>query len=281
MGTKDQADKLRKGRIIRSNWGCDVQSAIPSAIRPRASSANARKASIGMIVPEASFKDWSYDVINEIQKLSSMTIGKLTFAQELMLLEVQKRQQDDMNKMRDVAELLCSDLKRIVEDLRQSYRSRTSQNRMKVNDSEDDEDEDSDEDDEGDGQEANDMLDDKGEGDLEDEVQDGQSEQIDQSHNKDEQRAITDLSSMVKIKKEPTNGIFRTSTARPDGTQSPTRQTVKRSANHKAALHLKHRAKVLRLRADAMRLKQEAAKRKAEAYELEAQMAMAEAKQMV
>jgi hypothetical protein len=112
--------KERKGHLVELDWGCRVQESTPADIRPRGGSIR-RKATVsdGRPLPELPWQDWSLDLLTQLEKLSSVTKGKLAFAQELMILEVRQRQDDAMNKMKSSAEILRSDLERINKDLRE------------------------------------------------------------------------------------------------------------------------------------------------------------------
>ena len=102
--SSDLKGKLRKGQSIEQNWQCDVQNTVPAEIRPRAS--RRAKVLVGSVVPEAQWHDWSLRMLIELERLSSITIGKLIFAQELMLLEVSQRQQNLNARNQNVVEIL-------------------------------------------------------------------------------------------------------------------------------------------------------------------------------
>ena len=54
-------------------------------------------------------------MLTKLDALSAMTTGKLAFAQELMALEVRRRQQDWTIAGREAVELLRSDVERVVQ----------------------------------------------------------------------------------------------------------------------------------------------------------------------
>ena len=58
------------------------------------------------------------EVLRSLEELSTMMAGRLTVARELMILEVQKRQEDGKNPQRKVAEILLGDLQRVVDNVK-------------------------------------------------------------------------------------------------------------------------------------------------------------------
>ena len=110
---------LRRRDLIEKNWTCDIQECIPRHVRPQESGNKGSKVKIGVNAPEASWSQWSYKFLVELESLSAMTIDKLVFAQELMTLEVEQRQQDLTSQQREIAEILIGDLSRINQDLKE------------------------------------------------------------------------------------------------------------------------------------------------------------------
>lgn len=119
MSAPDQKTKLRKRQLIETHWQCDIHDALPPQIRPREQTGRSTKAKIGTDAPEVEWWQWSIAFLTRLEKLASMTAGKLAFGQELVLLEVQRRQQDWTAKYKDVAEVVVGDLDRINKDLRE------------------------------------------------------------------------------------------------------------------------------------------------------------------
>ena len=238
MGGDPERQKSRKCQLIETHWRCNIQASIPAHIKPRAGVYKSSKAKVGTNAPAAPPSEWSLEILTELERLASMTVGKLVLAQELMTLEVQQRQQDWTNSQKDVAEILRSDLKKINTDLTE----RALQN-GNADDFDDDDDDKSDE----------------------DEVLgvDGDTKQE------------ADVEPMnVKIKHEHSDADVDMVT----DDQVETKPVITEDIDSRSKSNLKTRAKIATLRADAMRLKQEAARREAEAYELEAKMLREEAK---
>ncbi|KAK3718757.1 hypothetical protein LTR37_004976, partial [Vermiconidia calcicola] len=256
ISAKDERTKMGKRQSIERYWRCPLQEALPAQIRPRLAQLRGPKPRIGSTVPEAPWMKWSVKLLTELERLSSITSGKLVFAQELMTLEVKQRQQDWLNRYKDALELDNDD------------------------DDDDDGDDDDDDDDDDDGAEAEDENECR-----ERDGNDGlEKPRIDDDEGKNE----------AKIKDEPADDDVEMIEDLPNARAVRVQQESKDEHTVAAVQYhshsqplgtgtvskdiLKARARIATLRADAMRLKQEAARRKAEAYELEAKMLKQEAK---
>ena len=277
-GTKDQRDKERKAHLVELNWGCRVQDSVPADIRPHGDSTK-RKATLsdGISLPELPWQRWSSDLLNQLQKLSSMTKGKLAFAQELMTLEVRQRQEDMMNPRKTFAEVLRSDLERINKDLKDNMPVEAVEDDNSGSEDEyEDENEQHDQRDDEDNQQAEyDGKDGNMESDQVQIVEDddaGKTEHI-------RQESKAEMHDLVDVKKEDASEKAEGRGGAEARAREMTSRTPTQVMVTKSGANLQKQAKILRLRADAMRLKQEAAKRMAEAYELEAKMVLAESKQ--
>ncbi|THY98017.1 hypothetical protein D6C93_04325 [Aureobasidium pullulans] len=116
---RDRNVKQNRRRRIEKNWGCELQDAIPMRIRPRVELKKGAKIRIGDINgDEEIWWNWSVEVLRSLEELSTMMAGRLTVARELMVLEVQKRQEDGKNPQRKVAEILLGDLQRVVDNVK-------------------------------------------------------------------------------------------------------------------------------------------------------------------
>ncbi|THX26864.1 hypothetical protein D6D12_05922 [Aureobasidium pullulans] len=116
---RDRNVKQNRRRRIEKNWGCELQDAIPMRIRPRVELKKGAKIRIGDISGnEEIWWNWSVEVLRSLEELSTMMAGRLTVARELMILEVQKRQEDGKNPQRKVAEILLGDLQRVVDNVK-------------------------------------------------------------------------------------------------------------------------------------------------------------------
>lgn len=222
-------------------------------------------------------------MLTELGRLSSLTVGKLAFAQELMALEVKSRQQDPSRRDRNFQELLRSDLQRINSDLG-------------LRTDEEDEGEESDEEvneDEIEGKENG--LDDlrtsiEDEGNEIESVEDDGDVIIENQHTASGGKAETGEGETTHIKTEPRDDdtelppstrdqpVQSQPRANGNGARAIKTPTRGPGSSPKSKAAVKNKIRVLRLRADATRLKQEAAKREAEAYELEVKMLLDEAK---
>ena len=260
INPKDQRTKIRKRHAIQTNWRCDIEDAIPTALKPRISTVRGAKEKLGSSAPAAPWWQWSVEVLTKLDALSAMTAGKLVFAQELMALEVRRMQQDWTIAGREAVELLRSDVERFVKDLRE----RNSKREFEV--------EEVDDADEAGGAESDDG---------EDEDEDGMKEDGDHDAN-----AISERTT-AKAKAEPTDtdadmAVDDEKISTTNGTASTFNRTATPMLKPtRGKHHLRAKAQIASLRGDAMRLRQEAAKKEAEAFELEAKMLRAEAKELI
>lgn len=88
-------------------------------IRPRVELKKGAKVRVGDAQgAEEIWWNWSVEVLRGLEELSSMMSGKLKMAQELMMHEVQKRQQDPRHPQRRVAEFLLGDCQRVVDNVK-------------------------------------------------------------------------------------------------------------------------------------------------------------------
>lgn len=118
---KDQTIKLNRKARIESNWSCNVQNCIPMHIRPRMELKKGAKARVGDIgVSEEIWWNWSVELLRSLEELSTMTATKLDFAQEILHVEVEQRQQNKKHPQRKIAELLLGDVQRIIDGMRRS-----------------------------------------------------------------------------------------------------------------------------------------------------------------
>jgi hypothetical protein len=238
------------------------------------------------LVPEARWHDWSLELLTQLEKLSSMTIGKVTFAQELMLLEVRQRQQSTSAKFKNVAEVLLGDLERLNRDLAQNPLQTTASDDL--GDVDEDEDEEDDEEEEEDQERAEDGQDENVSqlGDSRSQLaatENGRNQQLDVEIGSDQQEIKTEANETdisMNLTDEGMVAIPRSESVRSNGVSKSSSRAKTVAQTAKLKKDLKDKAKIANLFAEAMRLKQEAAKREAEAYELQAKMLTADAKQL-
>lgn len=140
LSASEQKKKLAKRRQIERNWQCGLQDCLPPEIRPRQLESPRRKAMLGELVPEAFWWMWSVKLLACLHQLSALTVGKLTFAQELLSLEVQQRQCSTTHSRRHVAELLTLDVRRVVLDLQESSKAVTNSDIEGMDSNDEDED---------------------------------------------------------------------------------------------------------------------------------------------
>ncbi|KAI4715302.1 hypothetical protein E4T48_08527 [Aureobasidium sp. EXF-10727] len=116
---RDRNVKTNRKTRIEANWGCSVQECIPMKIRPRVELKKGAKIRIGDAAgAEEIWWNWSVELLRGLEELSTMMSSKRTVAQELLVHEVQKRQGDDKNPQRRVAELLLGDVQRVVDNVK-------------------------------------------------------------------------------------------------------------------------------------------------------------------
>jgi hypothetical protein len=116
---RDRNVKTNRKTRIEANWGCGIQECVPMKIRPRVELKKGAKIRVGDIAGnEEIWWNWSVELLRGLEELSTMMAGKLNVAQELMIHEVQKRQTDDKNPQRRVAELLLGDMQRLVDNVK-------------------------------------------------------------------------------------------------------------------------------------------------------------------
>lgn len=273
--------KMRKRQQVEQHWSCPIDQVLPVAIRPRFTTTRA-KAKVGERAAEAEWWRWSADLFYKLENLAAMTPGRLPFAQALMLAEVSQRQQDHTNSSRETAELLKSDVVRIIAELRE----RTASGGQ---DSEDDEAE-NDDDDDYDVEDRPDNAESQDEGsaaaDLRGEEECGM----------EMAPSLTRSSSTIKVE-EPDDIDFSDRSIKPalDTTPAGKRKSSshdfpasKRHATGSAASQsqasrafLEKRADIASLRAGAARLRQQASQRETKAYKLEAELLEHEAGEVV
>lgn len=223
LSEADQKLKLRKRQQIEQHWSCPIDQVLPAAIRPRLTPART-KAKIGERVPEAEWWRWSADLFYNLEYLAAMTSGRLPFAQALLQAEVSQRQQDYTNRSRETAELLKSDVVKIIAELRE----RTASGE---HDSEEEDDEEEIEDDEDDAEDGPENA----------ENQDESSAAVDMSGRDgpgmDTARSMTGSSKAIKIEdQDDVNISNRTIKAEPDttpaGKRRPSSQDIPPAKRH-------------------------------------------------
>jgi hypothetical protein len=238
------------------------------------------------LVPEARWHDWSLELLTQLEKFSSKTVGKVTFAQELMLLEVRQRQQSASAKYKNVAEILLGDLERINWDLAQNPLQTTASDDF--GDVDEGEDEGDDDDEEEDQERAEDGEDENGSqlGDTGSQLaatENGRNGQLDAEMGSDQQgikKEVNETDISMNLTDEGMGALPRSQSVRSNRVSKSSSRAKTVAQTAKLKKDLEDKAKIANLFAEAMRLRQEAAKREAEAYELEAKILMVDAKQL-
>jgi len=115
---KDQQIKQTKRLCIEKNWDCAIEECLPEAIRPRIELKRGAKARVGEDVGAEAWWNWSVELLKALEELSSMTVNELSYAQELLSIEVQHRQQNPKSAQRKIMEVLLGDAQRVVEEQR-------------------------------------------------------------------------------------------------------------------------------------------------------------------
>ncbi|KAK8222064.1 hypothetical protein M8818_000232 [Zalaria obscura] len=115
---KDQTAKMNKKAKIEANWNQPLIDCIPAHIRPRIDRKRGAKVQLGQPGVEEAWWNWSVELLRAIEELSGLTANKLEFAQEILTLEVQQRQNNPCHPQRRVAELVRNDVQLILDGLR-------------------------------------------------------------------------------------------------------------------------------------------------------------------
>lgn len=116
---RDKQTKTNRRARIETNWGANIQDCIPQKIRPRVELKKGAKIRVGDLAGiEEIWWNWSVEVLRGLEELSTMLAGKLKMAQDLMMMEVSKRQSDPRNPQRRVAELLLGDVQRVCDNVK-------------------------------------------------------------------------------------------------------------------------------------------------------------------
>lgn len=119
LHSKDQQLKQTKKLCIEKNWNTEIGHILPAEIRPRCEVKKGAKARIGDHgVMEEVWWNWSVELLKALEELSAMTVGDLHYAQELLIIEVEQRQQNPKSSQRKILELLLGDAQRVVDEQR-------------------------------------------------------------------------------------------------------------------------------------------------------------------
>ena len=260
LSQQDRTIKLRKRQQVEQHWHCSIEDAIPPALRPRSGAGpKTAKAKIGEHRPEAEWWCWSVDFFYKLENLASMTPGRLAFAQALMQAEVSERQKNYTARNRETAELMKTDLMKIIEELRE-------RKTMGQDDSSG-----SDEDDEESGDEE-------------------AGDDVDDEHLEEDEEAVANATAATGVRRDTraTELLEQAIKTEPD-THSPLKHRLLQAETLPAKRHelapfqhatqahaskevLETKANIASLRAAAARLRQQASQREAKAYKLEAEM---------
>lgn len=199
----------------------------------------------------------------KLENLAAMTSGRLAFAQVLMQADVSQRQQDFTNRSRESAELLLSDLVRIIEELKQRTKGgydvdgedEESDGSVDADDSDDDNTGDGDDDDLGAASQSNGKM--------------GRSENDEAIATK----SGHDASQIDRpIKEEPDEEPTKRKATDCEIPAAKRRWSGPASLSQASKGLLERRANIASLRAAAARFKQQASQREAKAYKLEAEL---------
>ncbi|PSK42582.1 Start control protein cdc10 [Elsinoe australis] len=116
---KDQQIKQTKKLCIEKNWGTPIDRCLPESIRPRIELKKGAKARVSDpdVDPEV-WWNWSVELLKAIEELSSMTEGDLSYACQLLTVEVEERQLNPKSSQRKVSELLLGDVQKVVDEQR-------------------------------------------------------------------------------------------------------------------------------------------------------------------
>ncbi|KAF2149898.1 hypothetical protein K461DRAFT_35732 [Myriangium duriaei CBS 260.36] len=116
---KDQQLKQTKKLCIEQNWQCSIEECLPPAIRPRVEVKKGAKARVDdKGVSEEKWWNWSVELLKSVEELSSMTEGELQYAQQLLEIEVELRQNNPRSSQRKILELLLGDAQKVVDEQR-------------------------------------------------------------------------------------------------------------------------------------------------------------------
>ena len=128
---KDQQIKQTKKLCIEKNWQCSIQECLPDEIRPRCEVKKGAKARVGdPDIIEEIWWNWSVELLKSLEELSAMTVGDFDFARELLVIEVEQRQQNPKSAQRKILELLLGDAQRVVDEQRKRAAARYEQDAM-------------------------------------------------------------------------------------------------------------------------------------------------------
>ncbi len=262
MASADQKrQKARKHQIIVTNWRSSIKDAIPSVLQPRTGCSKV-KAKIGSTLPPAPWTEWSLGLLDQLATFSAMTAGKLGFAQELMTLEVQQRQQDCTHGYKEWAELTLRDVEKMIKELRERADEDEESLELDRENSEEEVDEGA----------ADEGLKGSYTNHRPEPSNDSTTQTSDRTHTirgteSDEVPVHEPLPKKIKLESPKDVTTTFPAPAAPVGTPAPVVDGY--SATKEG---LKAKARVASLRGDAYRLKQAACRRIAEAFELEAKL---------
>lgn len=251
---------MRKKQQIERYWNCSIGDAIPKSIRPRyTAKRGSMKARIGEPAPEAEWWRWSKQLFYRLENLASMTPGRLAFAQALMQAAVNERQKDSTARHREAAEIMRSDLVKVIAELKR----RTIMGENETDESEEDE-LDDDEQEELEGERYHEHL-------LQEEPLIANSATMDAEG---DSLFIEELNRAIKAEPDsdtPPKRRLSQSEIPPAQRHKPTpsQPATHAHANREA---LETKANIASLRAAAARLRHQASQREAKAYKLEAEM---------
>jgi len=116
---KDQQIKQTKKLCIEKDWQCAIQDCLPEEIRPRVEVKKGAKVRINDEPAEMEdWWNWSVELLKVLEELSAMTVGDVEYARELLLIEVQQRQQNPKSAQRKILEVLLGDVQKVVDEQR-------------------------------------------------------------------------------------------------------------------------------------------------------------------
>ncbi|GAB7337444.1 hypothetical protein MBLNU457_g2783t1 [Dothideomycetes sp. NU457] len=133
---KDQQIKQTKKLCMELNWQCPIQDCLPEEIRPRVEVKKGAKVRINDEPAEVEdWWNWSVELLKALEELSAMTVGDLDYARELLLIEVQQRQQNPKSTQRKILEVLLGDVQKVVDEQRKRVQAGFHANMMDTDDS--------------------------------------------------------------------------------------------------------------------------------------------------
>lgn len=132
---KDQQIKQTKKLCMELNWQCPIQDSLPEEIRPRVEVKKGAKVRINDSPADMEdWWNWSVELLKALEELSAMTVGDLEYARELLLIEVQQRQQNPKSTQRKILEVLLGDVQKVVDEQRKRVQAGFHANMMDTDD---------------------------------------------------------------------------------------------------------------------------------------------------